>query len=159
MLCPSGKRLRSIKKISVDNSSVIMQILKTAGYRNVIATASERSFPSLRPLAAHLVSYASLPDAISTISSLVPADKPMMVIDCIGDSSNTVEPIAAIVRGRTGSKVGVMLPVRSGGYGRTDGVNMEVNTDFGEGVQVKGVRTHFWEKVRERFSHQESIAN
>ncbi|CAD6566540.1 MAG: hypothetical protein TREMPRED_002726 [Tremellales sp. Tagirdzhanova-0007] len=123
-----------------------LQILQVAGYHNVIVTASERSFVSLRPLAAHLVSYEDLSSAISTILARLPVTGPVMVIDCIGDASRTVEPIAKIVHGRKGSKVAVMLPVRVGGTGKTVGVEMEVNGDFGEGVEVLGVRTHFYEK-------------
>ena len=118
----------------------------------MIVTASERSFVSLRPLAAHLVSYEDLSSAISTILARLPVTGPVMVIDCIGDASRTVEPIAKIVHGRKGSKVAVMLPVRVGGTGKTVGVEMEVNGDFGEGVEVLGVRTHFYEKVSRVFS-------
>lgn len=130
------------------------QILKAAGYNNILVTASERSFPSLRPYASHLISYSSLPDAIRTIKSFIPVNEPLMVIDCIGDQMNTVEPIAEIVKGRKGSKVAVMLPVRRGGYGKTEGVDMEVKIDFGDGVEILGVRTHFYEKVSAyQFSH------
>ena len=70
-----------------------------------------------------------------------------MVIDCIGDASSTIKPISAIVKGRNGSKVAVMTPVRVGGKKGTEGVEMDIKEDFGEGVEVLGVRTHFYEKV------------
>ena len=57
-----------------------------------------------------------------------------------------MRPIAAVVK--RGARVGVLLPVRRGGYGSTAGVTMDIDVPFADGVRVEGIRTHFYQRVR-----------
>ena len=59
-----------------------------------------------------------------------------------------MRPIAAVVK--RGARVGVLLPVRKGGYGSTEGVTMDIDVPFADGVRVAGIRTHFYQRVRHR---------
>lgn len=71
---------------------------------------------------------------------------PSIVFDCVGDEEHTVRPISKLNLARD-AKVAILLPVRKGGYGSTESVEMETSIPFAEGVEVIGVRTHYWERV------------
>lgn len=77
------------------------------------------------------------------------------MLDCVGDAELTVAPISRLSLAAN-AKVGVLLPVRIGGYGSTTAVTMEVADIFPPGVEVKGVRTHFYQAVRPDCEQQDS---
>ncbi|KAM0753909.1 NAD(P)-binding protein [Meredithblackwellia eburnea MCA 4105] len=114
-----------------------VQLLKASGYTNVTVTSSPSRFESLKSLgAARAYSY----------SSPLPSDLTFsVVLDCIGDLELTVNKIAQVGLDKEDARVGILLPVRMGGYGSTTGVDMDIKTKFPEGVTVKGVRTHYWQ--------------
>ncbi|KAI5478782.1 quinone oxidoreductase 2 [Pseudohyphozyma bogoriensis] len=114
-----------------------VQLLRAAGYENIVVTASPGRFETLKAFGAtQLYDYNKpLPSSL----------KPEYVLDCVGDEEYSVKPIAALDL-PSRAKVAVLLPVRIGGYGSTSAVKMDVETPFPEGVQVFGVRTHFYQK-------------
>ncbi|PRP84555.1 hypothetical protein PROFUN_05890 [Planoprotostelium fungivorum] len=129
-----------------------LQVLKYFGYNQVLTTASPRHHDRLRQLGAtHTVDYNS-PRWKEEVQTWLNGRRFRAALDCVGDEEFTVKPISQVME--AGSIVAVLLPVRLGGYGKTEGVAMETEVEFNEGVQVKGVRTHFYDKepgpVRER---------
>lgn len=120
---------------------VLSQILKAAGYTNVSATASPSRFPMLKTLGGDSLKlydyHHPLPDSV----------QPSIVFDCVGDEEHTVRPISKLNLAAK-AKIAILLPVRKGGYGSTEGVAMETAVPFAEDVEVIGVRTHYWERVR-----------
>jgi NADPH:quinone reductase-like Zn-dependent oxidoreductase len=72
-----------------------------------------------------------------------------IVFDCVGDEEKTVQPISQLVA--DGSRVGILLPIRSGGYGNTAKVYMETKIQFPSGVKAVGVRTHHYLNVSSLF--------
>lgn len=125
----------------------VLQILAYYGYCNVIATASRRNFDLVKESgAAHVVSYDSLAadlkrDIEAGLGGIVD-----LVIDCIGNRDGSVQAIAGIAE--AGAKVAVMLPVvvRDASENMEPEYAMEVEkvVRWREGVEVKGVRTHFY---------------
>ncbi|KAL8898533.1 MAG: hypothetical protein Q9207_006648 [Kuettlingeria erythrocarpa] len=125
----------------------VLQILTYYGYYNVIATASRRNFDLVTESGAvHVVSYNSPAaglkrDIEAGLGGLVD-----LVIDCIGNRDGSVQPIAGIAE--AGAKVAVMLPVvvRDASEDMEPEYAMDVEkvVRWREGVEVKGVRTHFY---------------
>lgn len=117
-----------------------IQILRAAGYTNILSVSSARHFPLLASFGASATYDYASPDIARTLSAL-DID---VALDCIGDEATTVRPIAAVVK--HGARVGVLLPVRKGGYGSTEGVTMDIDVPFADGVRVAGIRTHFYQR-------------
>ena len=72
-----------------------------------------------------------------------------LVLDCIGSQKGSLEPLAKIVG--HGAKVAVLLPVIVKDASETEAPLYEMDASksvsWQEGVEVKGVRTHFYLQV------------
>jgi NADPH:quinone reductase-like Zn-dependent oxidoreductase len=128
-----------------------LQILTHWGYKNLLTTASPSHHSYLRTLgAAHVFDYRDsevskhIIEAVGKHSSVVP-----FILDCIGSKSGSLAQVAKIAQ--RGTKVAVLLPVIL--QDATDDAppeySMEADTQaqWAEGVEVRGVRTHFYAKV------------
>ena len=98
------------------------------------------------------------PTVIADILSSVPlasGGKPRIpfILDCIGSQSGSLAPLAKIAE--RGSKVGVLLPVivkdaGEGGVRPEYSMDVGANAEWKEGVDARGVRTHFYLDVSEQ---------
>ena len=87
-------------------------------------------------------------DVVEQIRKAAPNGKIDVVLDCVGDEGHTIKPISKVVGAR--SRVGILLPVRAGGYGGTTGVFLETKTEFPAGVKIVVVRTFVYEEERQK---------
>ena len=121
-----------------------LQILRYYGYRNIIATASPRNFELVKECGAnHVFDYGSktfgekIEKAVGRVE---------LVLDCIGSLEGSVRPIASIVG--EGAKIAILLPVIV--RDATEELEPIYEMDVGQvaawpiGVEVRGVRTHFY---------------
>lgn len=123
-----------------------LQVFKFWGYRNVLAVASRRHHDVLREFGAAVCFDYTQEDVVQQILSKE-ADIPY-IVDCIGSLEGTLTPLSKIAG--NGSKVAVMLPVITMHASSTQepGYEMDVSKvlvgEWKEGVEVRGVRTHFY---------------
>lgn len=123
-----------------------LQVFKFWGYRNVLAVASKRHHETLRGLGAAVCFDYAHQDIVEQILSKE-ADIPY-IIDCIGSLQGTLMPLSKIAS--KGSKVAVMLPVITTHASSTQVPEYEMDVsnvlvgEWKKGVEVKGVRTHFY---------------
>lgn len=123
-----------------------LQVLKFWGYRNVLAVASARHHATLRDLGAVACFDYTNQDVVEQILR-VEADIPY-IVDCIGSLEGTLTPLSKVAG--MGSKVAVMLPVITTHASSTQVPKYEMDASsvlkgqWKEGVEVKGVRTHFY---------------
>lgn len=140
-----------------------LQILSYYGYRNVVTTASKLHTAYLTSLGAKYVYDYKDPDVTLEIqknygccgkcsNNAFPCDASppiSFVLDCIASQEGSLTPIARLAR--KGAKVAVLLPVIV--RNATDMVapeyKMDVQgaADWYDGVEVRGVRTHFYLEV------------
>lgn len=138
--------------------SYAVQILKYYGYRMLFATASKRHHERLKSFGArHTFDYidSNVVEAILVAAAesrqTSAGNTPMvpLIIDCIGSQSYSLSPISKLAQ--AGSKVAVMLPVVV--RDATEGIPPEYSMDvqagvrWQDGVEVTGVRTHFYLEV------------
>lgn len=124
-----------------------LQILTYYGYRKVIATASPRNFDLVGLCgAAHVISYSSPAADLEREIETRLGGKVDLVLDCVGSRDGSVQPIAGIAE--AGAKVAIMLPVvvrdASGDVESEYAMEVEKVVRWREGVEAKGVRTHFY---------------
>lgn len=125
----------------------VLQVLKHWGYRNVLAVASAKHHSSLKDLGAAAVFDYNDKDVVLSLSS---GPRIPYIIDCIGSLEGTLTPLSKIAE--NGSKVAVMLPVivSHASSSEVPAYEMDVGNvlvgQWKDGVQVKGVRTHFYQK-------------
>lgn len=123
-----------------------LQVLKFWGYQNILAVASRRHHAMLRDLGAVVSFDYTNQDVVEQILR-VEADIPY-IIDCIGSLEGTLTPLSKIAG--KGSKVAVMLPVITTHASSTQVPKYEMDASsvlvgqWKEGVEVRGVRTHFY---------------
>lgn len=131
------------------SAQYIIQLLKLAGYKQILAAASPRHHTYLRTLGAtHTFDYASV-------------DFPAQVLKAAGGPVKiAVDPIASKTSLAAltelighGSKLAILLPVKDGdgivghpGSKMTLGIPEAVEAMF-EGVELLGVRTFLWQSV------------
>jgi NADPH:quinone reductase-like Zn-dependent oxidoreductase len=125
-----------------------VQVLKYYGYKNVIATASEKHHDMLKEMGAKAVVDYRSANAVDEI--LTAASRPVKyVLDCIGSLKGSVEPISKIAK--AGSIVAIMLPVilrdASDDVEPLYEMDVEKVADWNEGVEAVGTRTHFYTAV------------
>jgi threonine dehydrogenase-like Zn-dependent dehydrogenase len=139
-----------------------IQILRYYGYKNILATASPKHHEKLHVLGANQVFDYNDPFVVASILKAGGDRGIPLVYDCIGSLHGSIAPIAAIAN--TGSKVAILLPVIV--RDSTENQNPEYEMDVGkvaewrDGVDVRGVRTHFYENVSiASTSPQEHTAN
>ncbi|KAF2119100.1 chaperonin 10-like protein [Lophiotrema nucula] len=129
-----------------------IQILKYYGYTNILATASKRHHVKLQAFGAkHVFDYSDphvVSDILNTASQSTAASQPSisLVLDCIGSLEGSIKPIAKTTKGK--SKVAILLPVIVRDSSETEAPIYEMDVrkgvDWDEGVDVRGVRTHFY---------------
>ncbi|KAG6333147.1 hypothetical protein ID866_5943 [Astraeus odoratus] len=122
-----------------------IQLLKLAGYTNVIATASSRHHDYLRSLGARYTFDYKAPDMVDQIVRAA-GGKIQLAMDCIS-AEETLKRVAQTVQ--PGAKVAILLPIKEGDSLITDSgrVLMAVPPDrnpFEEGVKIIGVRTFLY---------------
>jgi NADPH:quinone reductase-like Zn-dependent oxidoreductase len=128
-----------------------LQILSHWGYRNLLTTASPSHHAYLRTIgAAHVFDYRD-PEVSKQIIEAVEKNSPAVpfILDCIGSKSGSLAKAAKIAQ--RGTKVAVLLPVivKDATEDTAPEYSMEAETQaqWEEGVEVRGVRTHFYAKV------------
>jgi NADPH:quinone reductase-like Zn-dependent oxidoreductase len=126
-----------------------IQILRYYGYTNILATASRKHHERLRDLGARDVYDYNDPDVVSSILQGAGSGGVSFVFDCIGSKQGSIAPISRIaVRG---TRVAILLPVIV--KDSTDEQDPEYEMDvekaagWAQGVDVRGVRTHFYLNV------------
>lgn len=115
-----------------------LQVLRLAGYTNVIAVASSHHHEYLRSLGA----ATTLDYRAQNISEQVleAAGNPVKyVFDTIADEQYSLQHIAKFVG--AGSQVAYLLPVRVGATGAVQGIKQQPDIPFPDGVELIGVKT------------------
>ncbi|KAI4645713.1 hypothetical protein J4E93_005291 [Alternaria ventricosa] len=124
-----------------------IQILRYYGYKNILATASQKHHEKLRILGAHEVFDYNNPDVVESILKSGGDRGVPLVYDCIGSLKGSIAPIAKLAK--KGSKVAILLPVVVRDSTETEDPEYEMDVskvaDWNDGVDVRGVRTHFYQ--------------
>lgn len=168
----SNKKLRPVLVWGAASSvgMYLVQVLRAWGYGNVWAVASGRNHEMLKGLGARVCFDYRRKGVVEEILRFAAADdaavdgeeevkkqertgpKVPFIVDCIGSRDETLRPISRIAE--KGSRVAVMLPVINvhAAEGRTPEYEMDVGKvlpgDWAEGVELRGVRTFHYHKVR-----------
>ena len=117
---------------------------------HILATASTKHHEKLWALGAkELFDYndANVVEAIlrSGNNGTVP-----LIFDCIGSQKGSMAPISKIAK--AGAKVAILLPVIIRDSSETEDpeyeMDVKVAADWAEGVDARGVGTHFYPNVR-----------
>ncbi|KAH8926694.1 GroES-like protein [Atractiella rhizophila] len=126
---------------SASTGQYLIQLLRYAGYTNILATSSPSHHPLLKSFgAAECLDYRS-PSVLEEIGAWAKKSGGFkVVVDCIGSEEGSVKPLASIVN-TPGAKVAIMLPVV-----KKETLSLTVEQQFKEGVEVIGIRTHFWQR-------------
>lgn len=131
-----------------------LQVLKYYGYSNLITTASAKHHSLLKTYGATYTFGYREPDVIEQITSSVhaeSAERPAIpfILDCIGSLSGSVKPLSKIAQ--NGAKVAILLPVIVKDSTDTEmpeyAMDVESVVKWEDGVEAKGVRTHFYLEV------------
>ncbi|CAL1716587.1 unnamed protein product [Somion occarium] len=127
-----------------------LQVLRLAGYTNVIAVASSRHHEFLRSLGAAITLDYKSKDIIEQV--LKAAGGPVKyVFDTIADEEHSLSHIAKFVA--EGSQVAYLIPVRVGGQGAVQRVKPQTDTSFPSGVELLPVRTAYYQS-NEKFKDE-----
>lgn len=125
-----------------------IQLLKYYGYRKILTTASKAHHQMLKDLGAKAVfDYRD----VNVLQSIQEASggNVKYVIDSIGSLDHSIKPISKIAK--AGTIAAIMLPiiVRDAAESVTPEYAMDVETivQWEDGVEPKGVRTHFYLEV------------
>ncbi len=130
-----------------------LQILRYYGYHNLLTTASKKHHSKLISLGASKAFDYNDSDVVEQIISACKAtNEPSipLILDCIGSQQGSIRPLSKIAQ--KGAKVAVLMPVVV--KDSTDSTMPEYTLDaekaakFTDGVEVRGVRTHFYLEVR-----------
>jgi NADPH:quinone reductase-like Zn-dependent oxidoreductase len=130
-----------------------VQILRYYGYTNVFATASAKHHDKLRAFGAKEVFDYRDADVVYNIVNAAEkrgeSGAVSLVLDCIGSMKGSCAPIAQIAK--AGAKVAILLPVIVRDSSETQDPEYEMDVEkaaaWAEGVEVRGVRTHFYLEV------------
>ncbi|KAF2799885.1 GroES-like protein [Melanomma pulvis-pyrius CBS 109.77] len=124
-----------------------IQILRFYGFTNILTTASKKHHSKLLSFGAkHAFDY----NSSTVVSEILDASENSRgvkwVLDCIGSKNGSCVPIANIVK--SGARVAILLPVivQNSSETRDPIYSMDVQAaaDWKDGVDVRGVRTHFY---------------
>ncbi|KAI1497716.1 GroES-like protein [Biscogniauxia marginata] len=139
-----------------------IQVLKFYGYRNIVATASPKHHMYLRELGvAECFDYRSYSVVHELLNIHHDGQTPIypIIVDCIGSQAGSLTPISKIAQ--SGTTVTVMLPVilKHASSEEVPEYSMDASTSasWGDGVNVRGVRTHFYwknEMLREKLQSE-----
>lgn len=125
-----------------------LQILKHWGYTNLLATASPKHHELLKSYGASQCFDYKDAKVVENVLDLTKGSIPF-VLDCIGSQKGSVIPISKIVK--KGAKVAILLPVIVRDASETETpiyeMDVSVSADWAEGVDARGVRTHFYLNV------------
>jgi NADPH:quinone reductase-like Zn-dependent oxidoreductase len=125
-----------------------IQILRYYGYTNVLTTASSKHHSKLLSFGAKQAFDYKNPSVVGEILDKVGGEV-KWVLDCIGSKNGSLAPLSSIVQ--AGARVAVLLPIVVQNSSETQDPIYEM--DAGEaaawksGVDVRGVRTHFYMNV------------
>jgi NADPH:quinone reductase-like Zn-dependent oxidoreductase len=130
-----------------------IQVLRYYGYTSILTTASRKQHEKLRGLGADVLFDYKDGEVVERILREVGEGGIPLVLDCIGSKYGSIAPISHIAK--SGAKVAILLPVvvRDSSETEMPVYEMEVGeaAEWGEGVEARGVRTHFYLEVSERF--------
>jgi hypothetical protein len=131
-----------------------IQILRYYGYTNIFATASRKHHQKMRSLGAKEVFDYTDPDVVSGILQAGSDDGIPLIFDCIGSKLGSIVPISKIAKSK--AKVAILLPVivRDSSESQSPEYEMDVKAaaEWEVGVDVRGVRTHFYLDVSKAVS-------
>lgn len=126
-----------------------LQVLRYFGYHNIFATGSKKHHELLRSFGAtHTFDYNETDVVKSILVAANASQGPAFpfILDCIGSQNGSIVPIAQIAQ--RGTKVAILLPVivRDASETQMPEYSMNVLTaaSWTDGVEVVGVRTHFY---------------
>ncbi len=139
-----------------------LQVLRAWGYRNLFTTASAPHHAHLRELGArHTFDYrdanvveliadaAAAYTAPTTTKSRTAGSAIPFILDCIGSQAGSLAVLSHIAQ--KGARVAVLLPVilRDATEEQAPQYTFDVQSsaDWADGVETRGVRTHFYEDV------------
>lgn len=136
-----------------------VQVLRHWGYTSILAVASGKHHQYLTSLGASAVFDYTKPNVTSEIrdhaatitSTGSSSAKIPYIIDCIGSIDGTLKPLTQIAE--PGSRVAVMLPVILKDATVEDEPEYEMDVakvlpgQWADGVELRGVRTHFYLEV------------
>lgn len=123
-----------------------VQVLRAWGYGNVLAVASARHHAALAGLGARACFDYGEDGVVERI--LAREARIPYIVDCIGSVEGSLAPVSRIASG--GARVAVMLPVIATHASATRAPAYEMDVGrvlvgrWREGVEVRGVRTHFY---------------
>ncbi len=131
---------------------LITQVLKYYGYEHIVGTASPNHHAYIQGLGASEVYDYRSPTVVDDLLKGAQEDEaPVfpLIVDCIGSQARTLTPISKIAQ--SGSTVAVMLPVivKHAGNETVPEYSMDAghSVAWATGVNVSGVRTHFYWRV------------
>jgi threonine dehydrogenase-like Zn-dependent dehydrogenase len=123
--------------------------LKYYGYTNLLATASLHHHEYLKSLGAREVFDYRQHDAPARILAAAGSAGVPFILDCIGSKNGSLAPLAKIAG--KGSRVAVLLPVIVKDSTETEApeytMDAGASAPWKEGVDARGVRTHFYLEV------------
>lgn len=123
-----------------------IQILRYYGYTNILATASPKQHEKLRSLGAKTSFDYNDKDVVASLFLHGGATGIWLILDCIGSKFGSITPISQVAE--SGAKVAILLPVIVRDSSETEVPEYEMDVrkvaDWKEGVDARGVRTHFY---------------
>ncbi|KAI1175984.1 GroES-like protein [Nemania sp. FL0916] len=137
-----------------------IQVLRYYGYQHIVGTASPKHHAYIKSLGAAAVYDYRSPSVVDELLASAqgggdekgPGGFPL-IVDCIGSRDGSLAPLAKIAQ--QGSIVAVMLPViisrLDGGGKKTYSMDAGGSAAWAPGVEVSGVRTHFYHHKNEMF--------
>jgi NADPH:quinone reductase-like Zn-dependent oxidoreductase len=136
-----------------------IQILRYYGYTNIFATASKKHHAKLRAFGAKRTFDYRDADVVASIVEAAAQEgtksKIPLIIDCIGSQNGSIAPIARIAK--SGAKVAILLPVVVKDSSETEDPEYEMDVmkaaAWDDGVDARGVRTHFYLDVSTQSQH------
>ncbi|KAI1099939.1 GroES-like protein [Jackrogersella minutella] len=127
-----------------------IQVLKFYGYRHLIATASAQHHEYLKQMGAEECFDYRSPTVVDDLIAYRQGDTPAysLVVDCIGSQAGSLEPLSKVAQ--SGTTVAIMLPIilkhATADNKPEYSMDAETSAQWNEGVDVRGVRTHFYWK-------------
>jgi NADPH:quinone reductase-like Zn-dependent oxidoreductase len=122
------------------------QILRYYGYNNILVTASRKHHEKLQGLGARLAFDYKDTNVVSSIVDVGGESGIPFILDCIGSQARSIAPIAKIAK--SNAKVAILLPVIVRDSTETEnpeyGQDVQAAAQWAEGVDARGVRTHFY---------------
>lgn len=122
-----------------------IQILRYYGYSNILTTASSKHHSKLIRFGARQAFDYNSTSVVEQILEKAGGEV-KWVLDCIGSKSGSLAPIAKVAK--KGVRVAVLLPVVVQNSSEMEKPVYEMHAEkaasWAEGVDVRGVRTHFY---------------